>query len=102
MKYQLVVQWAAASLGDYDRMIAIETRIIDGLGNDAEVDGHDAGSGEVNIFVHTDLPGRTFERIRSILASESALVGARVAYREMTADDYTVLWPNGVTTFTVA
>jgi len=102
MKYQLVVQWPAESLGDYDRMIAIETRIIDNLGEDGDVDGHDAGSGEMNIFVHTDLPERTSERIRAILATDNALVGARVAYRETTADDYTVLWPRGLTTFKVA
>ena len=73
MKYQLALQWPAASLGDYDRMIAIETLIEDSLAGDGEVDGHDAGSGEVNIFVRTDAPERAFDRIRPVLVAENAL-----------------------------
>ena len=103
MKYQLVLQWPAESTDDYDRMIAIETQIEDHLPEeDGYVDGHDAGSGEVNIFVHTNSPQRTFDRIRPILVDENALDDVRVAYRPITGDDYTILWPKDLKAFDVS
>jgi len=47
MRYQLVLQWPASSIDDYDSMISIEDSLIEGLPNDSEVDGHDIGSGQV-------------------------------------------------------
>ena len=33
----------------------------------ADVDGHDMGLGEINIFVHTDLPERAFDSAKTIV-----------------------------------
>ena len=55
MKYQLVLQLPASSIKDYDEMIELEETIIKGIGSLGKVDGHDAGSGEMNIFILTGL-----------------------------------------------
>jgi hypothetical protein len=101
VKYQLVLQWPAASIHDYDAMIDIENALIDVLPDGSEVDGHDAGSGEVNIFITTNGPVRVFEAVKSILATSGVLESARIAFREQSKSEYTVLWPEGLETFKV-
>jgi hypothetical protein len=99
----LVVRLDGKSPVDYDHLIAIEDRIGDALsGNDGEVDGHDMGAGEMNIFVNTDVPERAFEHIHRILAEERLSETARVAYRRGNGEQYTVLWPVGLEYFRVA
>jgi len=43
-------------------MIALEEDLIEKLGDSADVDGHDMGSGERNIFIFTSDPVRTFPK----------------------------------------
>ena len=50
MRFQVVLQWPAHSLNDYDEMIAVEDYLIAKLSEQSEVDGHDFGKGETNIF----------------------------------------------------
>ena len=101
MKYQLVVQLPASSIHDYDEMIALENTLIEALPEGSEVDGHDAGSGEANIFINTDVPARVFNEIKSVLAASDLLATARIAFREQSKSEYTVLWPDGLETFKV-
>ena len=101
MKYQLVLQWPASSMNDYDAMIEVEDVLVEKLSEASEVDGHDAGVGEVNIFIHTDNPKSAFEEIKIILGSRAYWVDARVAYREVAKSEYIVLWPEGLTEFKV-
>ena len=61
--YQLVLQFCGDSLQDLDELIALEDELIEQLGDSADVDGHDVGSGETNIFIFTSDPKQTFERI---------------------------------------
>src|ERR1700734_259644 len=67
MKYQLVLQWPATSIRDYDSMIEIESVLSERLSKNSKVDGHDAGAGEMNIFVHTDDPIMAFKEIQATL-----------------------------------
>src|SRR5262245_52379044 len=83
MKYQLVLQWPGSSLKDYDEMIAMENKLIEDLSKGSKVDGHDAGSGEVNIFILTDDPELTFSEAKAILGNNDRLLSVRVAYREV-------------------
>jgi len=101
MKYQLVLQWPATSIKDYDMLIEIEETLVEKLDNGCDVDGHDAGSEEMNIFIHTDEPEATFELIKRIIGTRDFWVDARVAYREFTGNTFTVLWPKGLTDFNV-
>jgi hypothetical protein len=64
MRFQAVLQWPAHSFNDYDEMVAVEDLLIAKLSEQSEVDGHDFGTGETNIFVQTDDPRRAFEEIR--------------------------------------
>src|ERR1700722_3122096 len=67
MKYQVVVQWPANSMDNYDQTVEIENLLIQRLSPRNKIDGHDFGSGEANIFVHTDEPQKAFEEIKGIL-----------------------------------
>jgi hypothetical protein len=102
MKYQLVLQWPAATIQDYDTMIGIENLLIEHLSAENDVDGHDAGTDEVNIFIHTSNPRGAFEEVRSILGTRDFWIDARVAYRELAGSEYTVLWPKDLTEFKVS
>jgi hypothetical protein len=92
MQYQLVLQFAANSVTDFDALVAIEHQLIDALGADA-VDGHDMGSGEANIFLPTSDPRRTFHQIAATLESTGHMATVTAAYRRIDEDQYHVLWP---------
>jgi hypothetical protein len=102
MKYQLVLQWPASSIKDYDTLIEIEDVLTEKLDDGSDVDGHDAGSGETNIFIHTDDPEATFKTVKAVIGTRDFWIDARVAYRELTGNDYTVLWPKDLHEFKVA
>ena len=94
LKYQLVLQFAAHDLSDYDQMIALEDALITSLGSSAIVDGHDFGSGEMNIFVHTNSPSDAFNLCLAG-ASASGLLLLAAAFRPLGGDEFTRLWPLG-------
>ncbi|MBI1683176.1 hypothetical protein [Caulobacter hibisci] len=102
MAYQLVLQFPHDALADYDAMIALEEQIDEVLGELGEVDGHDAGEGEMNIFVFSPEPESALAALASLLAPY--MTSLRAAYRDDEADDerYIVLHPKGLTTFSVA
>jgi prepilin-type processing-associated H-X9-DG protein len=102
MKYQLILQLRASSAGDYDEMVELEEIIIGNLANLGFVDGHDAGSGEINIFILTDSPKAAFDRIRQTSTMRDVMADLKVAYREIGKDDFTVLHPEGLTRFAIA
>ena len=101
MKYQLVLQFRGDSLADFDALVALENRLIEDLGGSAKVDGHDFGSGEMNIFILTSDPTATYSRVQRTLQSAGLLQPATAAYREVAGERYTVLWPEGQTEFKV-
>jgi hypothetical protein len=80
MNYQLVLQWPTSSIDDCDAIVEIEDALTKGL---VAVDGDDIGSGEVNIFIHTDDPIRTFEEVRFVLGLRTIWSDIRVAYRAL-------------------
>jgi hypothetical protein len=102
MKYQLVLQWPASSTQDYDRLIEIEDLLIEKLSESNDVDGHDGGAGEMNIFIHTNDPVAAFEEVKSALVGTDVWFCIRVAYRELNNSEYTSLWPKGLGDFKVA
>ncbi len=92
MKYQLTLQFKESSIEDYDWLIETEEKIENIFHNAHEVDGHDCGSGEMNIFIITNNPNRAFEEINSNL-SLNKIKTMKAAYRELEGENYTVLWP---------
>ena len=101
MKYQLVMQFPEAIYGDLDYIAELEEKFDDSL-VDAEVDGHDIGNGEVNIFIHTNHPMETFEATKNILEEEGLDFNAiKIAYREFANEQYIPIWPSDLTDFTI-
>ena len=101
MKYQLILQWPTSKL-DYDAMIAIEELVMAEFTGDHVVDGHDAGSGEMNVFILTDDPLGAFREVRSILGAHPAWPGLRAAYRDLDEEGFTIVWPKGLASFDIA
>jgi hypothetical protein len=93
MRYQLVIQFPAESLADYDAMVALEDCLIADVGTSAEVDGHDFGSGTANIYIFTTEPEMTFWRVRQRLKQDGKLESVTAAHRPVDGNDYTVIWP---------
>ena len=83
MKYQLVLQLPAGSIQDYNNMVGLEEDIIEAIGKLGDVDGHDFGSGETNIFILTDYPQRIFDQITS----------------QDIMDDFAIIYPTGLKNF---
>ena len=100
--YQLVFQLPFSSTGDYDAMVSLEGRIARELGALGDVDGHDAGTGQMNVFVHTGRPEAAFERVARALWPGGLPPGLKVAFRPLDGDAYTVLHPPGEVDFVVA
>ena len=101
MKYQLVLQFAADSTEDFDRLVTLEDGLIQEMNDIATVDGHDFGSGEFNIFLLTDDPTTVFGKAHGIVINQGVPNAMRSAYREMDGEDYVVLWPSSLTKFSV-
>jgi len=101
-RQQLVLQFPGRSLKDYDSLIELEDRIIGGLGNFGEVDGHDMGVGEMNIFIHTDHPKLTFEQIKSLIGTCEVMRELKAAYRDVGQESFTILHPADLKHFSIA
>lgn len=94
MTAQMILQFSTAEdLDSYDKLIRFEEALILLLGESAEVDGHDFGSGEMNVFIHTDDPTATFALVQQIDRSIRPSQEMRAAYRPVDGEDYVCLWP---------
>ncbi len=102
MKYVLVLQWNESTLADFAALVELEEALESSLGDGASVDGHDIGSGEMNIFLLTDDPGGTFAEVEAAIGMSSMWTEMRAAYRELEGDDYTTVWPPELSAFRVA
>ncbi len=101
MKYQFVIQFPEELYGDLDWIADLEDRLDESM-VDAEVDGHDMGSGEVNIFIHANNPINTFQIAKNILEEDGVeLKNIKIAYREINGDNYIPLWPKNLVDFKV-
>jgi len=101
VKYQLVLQCRGTTMSDFDHLVQLETALEEFLGPGADVDGHDFGSGEMNLFIITDHPVETFESVLPLLEREGCLASLRAGYREIKGEKFTVLWPLGLDSFRI-
>ncbi|HKQ39497.1 MAG TPA: ABC transporter [Verrucomicrobiae bacterium] len=77
----------------------LEEVIIRTLGNIGVVDGHDAGSGEMNIFIHTDHPKLAFDHLRQLVGTKDFMPDLKVAYREIGNEEFVILHPPALSHF---
>jgi hypothetical protein len=82
-------------------MIDLEGRLIDGLSGEHLVNGHDVGSGEMNVFVHTSDPDLACSEVRHLM-NEDEQKQAIIAVRPFESDEYAVLWPHDQNTFSIS
>ncbi len=94
MNYRLVIQFPIAdtSADYFDRLITIENELGFILRDKHIVVGHDLGTEDINLIIHTDDPDEAFELAKSAL-SEKDLETILVAFREINGKEYSVLWP---------
>jgi hypothetical protein len=101
MRFQLVLQFPAETLKEFDELVAFEDVLAELLGRSCLVDGHDFGSGQMNIFVHTDEPAKAFDTIKKSANARPRLRKLRAAFRPMRGENYTILWPPSAQEFRV-
>jgi hypothetical protein len=65
------------------------------------VDGHDIGSGEMNIFIFTEDPKATFERVKNIGSIPNHMSNLKAGYREVGEDDFVPLYRESLDHFSV-
>lgn len=97
MKHQLVLQFQGDDADTIDKVIALEDQLIEALdgSTSAEVDGHEAGDGVINLTLLSKNAAKTWEKIEPLIedaASENLEINA-VAFRPLDGEEYTVLWP---------
>jgi len=93
MKYQLVLQFPGEQIEDFDQMLKLELDLDLSLGTEHIVDGHDFGSGEMNIFIHTNNPEDAYKKAKGSL-HKLTKIEYIAAFRELEGENYTVLYPN--------
>jgi hypothetical protein len=96
MDYQLFLQMSGELADDLDSLIDLEDRLTEVL-TDADVDGHDIGSGQANVFILTTDPHATFLAAKPVLQKADQLDNLIAAYRDADGEAYTVVWPTGST-----
>lgn len=99
-KELLILQFPAASVADFDRLVALEETLRKSLGAAASVDGHDVGSGEANLFIFTNDAPALFQDVLRLL-DDRARTDLRAACREREGEDVRILWPSTLKTFRV-
>ena len=96
--YRIVLVFVGDDLEIYDRVVAMETKLVMELVS-GEVDGHDVGGGIVNIFIDSREPKRCFEDALKIIKDMEPKPNA-AGYRDIEEEDYVRLWPqNDATPF---
>jgi hypothetical protein len=101
VRYILVLQWPGDSEADFDALISMEEQLDTALGRYASVDGHDFGSGEMNIFIETDRPTEAFADAANALREGPRWDDLRAAYRDALGGPYEILWPRSLHKFSV-
>jgi hypothetical protein len=92
MKIQLVLELPAKTTDDFDLLIELENALIETLASYHSVDGHDFGSGTMNIFILTERLDEAFVSSKEVLQAKGLLFKARIMYR-YPSEDYIILWP---------
>lgn len=93
MNYQLVIKFWRKSLEDETFLPTIQAELKEVLGDSAELDGYDISAREINLFVVTPDPKRTFRRINTVLQDRGIAQGVSAASRLVGGAHFTSLWP---------
>ena len=92
MDYQLVIKFWRKSLKDEAFLATIESELKEVV-KDATLDGYDVRDDEINLFVLTTDPKRTFRRIKTVLEAKGVLPSVSAASRLAGGAKFTSIWP---------
>lgn len=95
MTHILVLQWPGSAEVDFETLVEMEDALESRMGETGTVDGHDFGSGEMNIFIETERPVRALAAAKEILGDWQAWAHVRAACREATGEHSTCSGPQG-------
>ncbi len=93
MQHQLVLQLRRSSVEDPALVGVLETRIGEILGASAEMDGHDIGARDINLFILTPDPASAFRRSKPVLEELQLLDKVTAAHRVVGGAQFKVIWP---------
>jgi hypothetical protein len=93
MDYQLVIKFWRKSLEDEAFLATIESELKVVLGDAARPDGYDVSAEEINLFVITPDPKRSFRRIKDVLEKRGILRAVSAASRLAGGAQFTSIWP---------
>jgi hypothetical protein len=93
LNYQLVLQLPSTTQEDFEALAELEESLANTFqGTPHELDGHDFGSGTMNIFIDTDDPVAAFAIAKTVVnPADYPLLKA--ACRAFEDEDYKLLWP---------
>ena len=94
-KVQLVLQFKPWDDRPFDQLIEFEDQLMAVLEGIGEVDGHDLGSGEANIFILTDKLSPVLTRTAGVLAVSGLRSICSAGYRSLEQRSYVRVWPLG-------
>lgn len=96
-----MLQFKQEFFGDLRVLEKLEDQLDKSL-LDVEVDGHDVGSSEYNIFIHTNNPQCAFDKVKIILYSQEIdIARVKAGYRLFSSNTYTPIWPSDLEKFSV-
>jgi len=101
MNYLLVIQLPYRDELDFEKMISLEDTFDKVLGDIGEVDGHDEGSGEINVFIRTTRPQDSFNALLGSIEQSFSKNELKAAFRPESGSMYSIIWPEDLTEFTV-
>ena len=102
MKYQLIIQFQAESMQEFDELVVLEDLLVENLPLHSQVDGHDFGSGDFNIFILTDQPKESFHAAEKTIQHYRPPQTLKAAYRELGQNNFVILWPPNLREFKIA
>ena len=92
--FQLVLQFSPWSDRSFDDLVGLEDQLEAVLSSD-DIDGHDLGSNEANIFVLTEHPATALAACLPVVTSAGLLAEFSAGCRSLDQDEYSRVWPVG-------
>ena len=91
--YQLVLQFPTGNKYGLEDLIFIEDKLREIFDHRIEIDGHDIGLEEMNIFIITAKPNMISGHCIDIINNINIIPLLGVGYRNVNCDEYKRIWP---------
>ena len=92
--FELRLQFRGRCVEDLDEVLEVESALFEILADGEEIDGHEVGAAARSITIVTGDAQATFHRLKPFLAKAKLLDETTAAMRALSADGYTMLWPD--------